>query len=104
MTNINIDTNDAMYLKCDIGYIHLREGLERPISTGQKPPKWSGGTNLRPILSENMSTHFTHLELKTDPCPSLSYSHIQVGLGQSPPPPGPMGCLSEDPPTTHSTF
>ena len=37
---MNIDTNDAIYHQCDIGYIHLRERLERPILSGvqRNPP------------------------------------------------------------------
>ena len=29
MTKINIDTNEAICLQCDIGYIHQRKGFEK---------------------------------------------------------------------------
>ena len=31
MAKINIETNEAIYHKCDIGYIHLRKGMENGI-------------------------------------------------------------------------
>ena len=33
-----------------------------------------------PILNENRLTHFTHLELKKNPCPSLLDTHIRANL------------------------
>ena len=29
MTKINIDIIEAIYLQCDVGYIHLRKGFEK---------------------------------------------------------------------------
>ena len=54
MTKTNNDTNEVIYLQCDIGYINLRKGFEKTHIdwTGSKEnPQWSGGTNLRPIFS-----------------------------------------------------
>ena len=45
--------------------------------------RWSEELNFLPILRVNM---FTHLQPKTALSPSLLYSHIRVGWGQSCPP------------------
>ena len=44
MTKINIDTNEAICLQCDIGYIHLRKGLEK--------------THIEWTVSPKFETHF----------------------------------------------
>ena len=80
MTIINIGTNEAIYLQCDIEW------------TGSKEiPQWHGGKILRPFLSVNMSTHFTPLEPKTDPC-----------LAELPPPPG--SCIQHSEEQVHETM
>ena len=56
MTKINIDANEAIYLQCDIKYIHLMEGLEKTNI------KWTGSKETTQM--EWMDTFETRFEWK----------------------------------------
>ena len=53
MTKINIDTNEAIYLQCDIGCTHLRKGLEKTHI------EWTGSKETPQLeWKEKIETHF----------------------------------------------
>ena len=69
-----------------MGSVENNDLIDGVPGSGNPNSEWPSPKKIL-ILSENRLTHFTHLEPKKDPCPSLLVTYIWVNLVCSQPPP-----------------